>query len=135
MNRRKLVIPASKNEIRERSAFTKGFFGNEHGMNPYSLLPDEIERFDATMGDDPFMKAIYQDAAAHWRRHLRPRHKTAEACRWQFLQMISVRYGMTFPPGIRMEELPALARYLSMRVERCVTEMDGAEDRSRKKVP
>ncbi len=104
-------------------------------MNPYLLLPEEIERFDASLGDDPFMTAIYEDAAAHWRKRLRPRHKTAEACRWQFLQMISVRYGTTFPPGIRKDELPSLARYLSMRVERCVTERDAAEHRARKKVP
>ena len=87
------------------------------------------------MGDDPFMTAIYEDAAAHWREYLRPRHKTVEACRWQFLQMISVRYGTAFPPGIRMEELPALARYLGMRVERCVVERDAAENAAPKKRP
>ena len=132
MRPRKPAIPAFR---KKESAFTGEAFRNEPGMNPYLLLPDEIERFDAAMGDDPFMRAIYEDAAAHWREHLRPRHKTAEACRWQFLQMISVRYGTTFPSGIRMEEVTSLARYLGMRVERCVTEMDAAEGRARKKVP
>lgn len=103
--------------------------------NPYSLLPEEIERFDVTMGDNPLMKAIFEDAAVHWRQRLRPRHPKAETCRWQFLRMISLRYGTTLLPSTRMEELPSLARYLSMRVERCVMEMDAAEDGAPKKVP
>jgi len=98
----------------------------KESFSVYRLSPDEVERFDATFGNDAFMRAIFEDAAAHWRECLRPRHRTAEACRWQFLQIVSVRSGARLPPNVRMEELPSLARYLSMRVEQRVLELDAS---------
>lgn len=99
----------------------------------YRLSSDEVERFDTTFGRDLCMETILADAAAYWREHLLPAHKSRGDCRWTYLRLIIVRNGSPIPAQARMEELPSLARYLCMRVEKYVEELDHTANS--KKVP
>lgn len=93
----------------------------------YLLSPDDVERFDATFAGSPSMNEMLEDSAEAWRDKLRPVYGTMEACRWAFLCSMVVRTGSEIPLKARMEDLPTLSRYLCMRVEQRVEELDGVE--------
>lgn len=92
----------------------------------YLLSPDDVERFNATFEGNPALNEMLEDSAETWREKLRPVHETIEACRWAFLSSMVVRIGAAIPGESRMEDLPTLARYLCMRVEQRVAELDDA---------
>ena len=94
----------------------------------YLLSPDDVERFNVTFAGNPSMSEMLEDSAATWRDKLRPAHHTMKACRWAFLCMIVVRAESEIPLHARMEDLPTLARYLCMRVEQRVEELDGTRN-------
>ncbi len=102
--------------------------GMDDFYDNYGLTIDDLHRFDASVGRDSLINGILDDAAAQWRYHLRPGLKTEGNCRRRFLEIITGRNGMRVPTGAGMEELPTLARYLCMRVERRVRELDAADN-------
>jgi hypothetical protein len=89
----------------------------------YCLSIDEIERFNVAYSNTPLASAMIEDGAIGWRESLRSTFETPEACRWAFLRNCTQ---FTAPDACRMEELPSVARYLCMRTEQRVAELDAA---------
>ncbi len=101
--------------------------GMDNFYSTYRLTIDDLDRFDASVGRDALINGMLDDAAARWRHLLRPELKTEGNCRRRYLEIITSRNGIPNPTEASMEELPSLARYLCLRVERRVRELDAAE--------
>jgi hypothetical protein len=90
----------------------------------YCLSLDEIERFDVIYANNPLARAMIEDSATGWRESLRSMFETAEACRGAFLRNCTQ---FTAPDACKMEEFPSVARYLCLRTEQRVAELDAEE--------
>ncbi len=88
----------------------------------YHLSLDDIERFDVTYANNPLARTMIEDSASVGARlALGIRNN-----RCLSLGILAQLHTIHAPDACKMEELPSVARYLCMRTEQRVAELDAA---------
>jgi hypothetical protein len=83
----------------------------------YRLTPDDIERFDGlycTGRRGRSFRSSFVEPARLWHESVRRGFKTDTQCRRKCLESI---VHPPFRPGVSMEEIASLARYMCWRIE------------------